>query len=105
MSDINELIVGSSPVLQLTLTNPLINPPEVSDASVAVTLYNPENEEVDGQTWPVTLPYSGAGGIYRETLAPISGIEAGVIYHAKYVATGADGIVGNFCLTIKAKGC
>lgn len=101
----NSLPLNNSIFFELVLTNPEVSPPDVNDASVIVTLTDPDGNPVAGQTWPMTLPPVGEGGVYRKTVPPISGLIAGTNYKATYNVVGADGLIGEFCAEVKAKGC
>ena len=102
----NKLPVGSSVSFELVLTNPIISPPEVTDASVEVVVTDETGAQVSGVTWPILLPHvTEEPGTYRKTVDPISGLQNGAIYHVEYTATGANGVVGVFCVDLKAKGC
>jgi hypothetical protein len=50
----------------------------INTATCAVTLYDSNDVEVSGETWPLTLNYvSASDGIYRATLADTLSVSAG----------------------------
>ena len=82
---------------KLVLRNPDASPKYVNDATVTATITNLNDENVEGQSWPVALGYvSGSNGIYKETITPVSGIEEGAKYKVKFDATGTGGIIGHW---------
>lgn len=99
----NELRLNNSVNFEITVTNPLIDPPYVNDATVTVKVLDPDGVEVLPST---VLSYVvGSNGIYRETVDPIVGLVAGVIYTVVYDITGSDSLKGQFKEKIKAEDC
>ena len=81
----------------LSLRNPDASPKYVNDATVTATVTTLNDENVEGQSWPLALGYvSGSNGKYQETIAPVSGIEDGCKYKVKFDATGTGGLIGHW---------
>jgi hypothetical protein len=101
----NALLLNNSIFFELTVTNPEVSPPAVDDATVTVTVTDSNGAELTGQIWPLALPSTGENGLYKKTVPPISGLVNGENYKVLYDVTGADGLIGQFCSSVKAKGC
>lgn len=106
MSSGNKLPVGSSPIFKLAGLQNAETGVFINDADVEVTLKDPDGVNVPGVSWPLELPnVGGSNGDYSQTTDPISGLVEGTIYTAEFVATGIDGLIGEFCLKLKAQRC
>lgn len=102
----NELTLNNSVAFELILSNELIDPSAVNDATVTVTIFDSAGAEVTGQVWPVTLDFVAlSDGIYRKTIPPISGLINNDIYHIIYDVIGSDSLEGEFCLDLRANSC
>ena len=61
----------------------------VNDAVVTATLFDSLNNEVPGQTWPVTLVFvTASNGDYQATLQDTVQITAGIFYRLQINADG-----------------
>lgn len=79
------------------ITNPLVDPIYVNDATVTVTLYDASGTEVTGQAWPLTLDYIAASnGEYAKSTNPISGLVANEPYRVVLNAVGTDSLEGEW---------
>ncbi|MBW1672139.1 MAG: hypothetical protein JRJ45_00585 [Deltaproteobacteria bacterium] len=97
MSFVLALHPDNSLSFQAIITNPLVDPIYVNDATVTVTVYDSADAEVVGETWPLTLAYvTDSDGEYAKTVNPISGITAGEIYKVVLLVLGADSLAGRW---------
>lgn len=89
-----------------TVTNPLVDPVYVNDATVTVTIYVGEESggvELSGESWPVVLPYvSGSDGEYSKSFEPFGSLVIGQMYSVVIKAEGADGLDSKCTTRIKA---
>lgn len=62
----------------------------LNSATVEVTLYDDEDNEISGESWPLTLSYvSGSDGKYRATLS--KDLQLGSVEEGKAVVTADSG--------------
>jgi hypothetical protein len=80
-----ELYINNSSVLTLSGLRNVRTDEVVADATVRLTLYDPDGDEVTGQSWPVTLTAEGNGQYYA-ILAPSIDIDQGTTYNARVTA-------------------
>lgn len=67
----------------------------INNATVTVTLYDENDAEVSGQSWPASLAYvSASNGNYRATLEDVLNLLPNVEYTAIVTADGGPGLKG-----------
>jgi hypothetical protein len=104
------LYVGNNTVLQLgTTDDPLKNSvtgTTDTGATVTATIYEMDDTEVTGETWPVVLSHAGSG-IYRKTVSQSLNLVEHTSYKVIISATGTGGEVGKWTVVRKAevRGC
>ena len=70
----------------------VLNEESVNTATVQVTIYDSDGDEVSGTIWPRTLQYiPGSQGDYVETLDDEIGLELGLFYTAKLIIDDGTG--------------
>lgn len=87
-----DIFVGNTNLIELTgLSDPLTDTP-IIDATVTVTIKDREGEDVEGQTWPLSLAYvPDSDGDYRATIGPQVDLAAGDLYVIEIVAVATQG--------------
>jgi len=94
-----ELAPDNSVNVQVTLTNSITDA-SVDDATVTGRIDNPDDTVLEAT---FSMPFVAASsGIYRATLAPITGLTLGVIYKVIIDSTGTDSLIGHWELDVKA---
>jgi len=88
------LYIGNSTYFEYTLTNPIVSPIYVNDATVMLTIYDRAGVALPSETWPQQLSYVAASdGEYRVTLSPLTDLVEDEIYTVVIVATGTTGLI------------
>ena len=94
-----EIHPDNSVAVQITLSNPILGA-FVNDSTVTAEIQDGDGGIVKAS---FSLPYVAASdGIYRSTIPPVAGLTLGVIYSVIFDATGADSLIGNWLVDIKA---
>ena len=97
------LSVNNSTLIECKLSNPLKEPVYVNDAEVSVTILNSDGSALDGESWPVSLPYAAnSDGTYRESFNPFPALVVGEIYTIRINASGSGGLKGESNKKLKA---
>jgi hypothetical protein len=102
---IGSLYIGNDNILELNgLLNVSVSPSTyVNTASVAVTLYDTNGDEVSGETWPLTMSYvASSNGVYRATLSDSLSLKVNRRYRAKITANGGAGLQGEWHENVQA---
>lgn len=90
---------SNSAFIQVTIINPVTSA-AVNDATVTGRIDN-QDDSVLVETF--SMPYLAASdGVYRATLAPISGLISGIIYKVIIDSVGADTLIGHWSCEVKA---
>ena len=98
------VFVANSNLLELTGLRSEVEDAFIDDASVTVTIYDAADEEVAGETWPLTMDYtSGSDGDYSAIISEDVEFTAGATYYAHIEADGGDGRVGHWEFKFKPK--
>ncbi|MCP4984583.1 MAG: hypothetical protein GY928_00565 [Colwellia sp.] len=95
-----ELHPDNSVTVQIILSNALLDE-YVNDATVTCKIKNDTGDEIKSS---FSLPYiSSSEGIYRVTLAPVTGLVLDNIYTVIIDAVGADSLIGHWETRIRAE--
>lgn len=98
------LSLSSSTVISFIVTNPLLTPSYVNNASVTVTIKDSDGVELAGEPWPIVIPYKPESeGLYVKTFEPLENLVEGEIYSVIINVNGADGLKGEYTSKEKAK--
>ena len=101
-----KLYIGNSNVLQLgTTDDPVANSitgTTDTGATVTGTIYDMDDAEVTGETWPVTLSHN-SGGIYQAVLSDSLSLTEHTNYQIVINATGSAGENGKWTVVKKAE--
>lgn len=93
----------NSTVIQHTVTNPLLDPIFVNDATVTVTIFDSAGVELAGESWPVALPFvATSDGVYRKTFSPFVNLVLGEIYKIVINVVGTDSLESECISKIRA---
>lgn len=65
----------------------------IIDATVTGTVFDPDDVEVTGETWPLAMPFDSVTNIYRGVTAAGLGLTEGVLYRVNIVAKDGGGNV------------
>ena len=92
------LYIDNDNVIELSSLKNFITDAYINDATVTATLYDTDDVEVVGQTWPLTLAYAAAtDGIYRGVLEYDLSVDiAGSMYIAKVDVDAGSGLIAHF---------
>ena len=87
------LYLRGSTVVEHIVTNPLVVPSYVNDATVTVTIKDSKGVDLVGPTFPVNVPYVAASeGVYRYTFVSLPNLIAGEIYQVIFNVVGSDSL-------------
>jgi len=65
----------------------------IIDATVTGTIFDPDDVEVTGETWPLAMPFDSVTSIYRGVTSATLGLTEGVNYRVNIVAKDGGGNV------------
>lgn len=65
----------------------------ITDATVTATIFDPDDVEVTGETWPLAMPFDALTSIYRGITSASMGLTDGVVYRINYIAKNGGGAV------------
>lgn len=89
---ISSLLVSTDNIVEIDGLQDQSDSSYINDATVTVTLLDAGDNEVSGQSWPLTMSYvSGSNGKYRATLIDTLSLKANRRYLAKIEADGGSG--------------
>ena len=102
---IASLYIGNDNIIELSSLRNVSTSPEtyINDATVTVTIYDANGDEVSGETWPLSLSYvSGSSGKYTATLADTLSLSVNKRYRIKLTADGGAGLKGEWHENVNA---
>lgn len=63
----------------------------IIDATVTGTIFDPDDVEVTGETWPLAMPFDSVTNIYRGVTSATLGLIEGVAYRVNIIAKDGGG--------------
>ena len=98
------LTINTSESISYIVTNPLLDPVFVNDATVTVTITDCLGTDLVGESWPVALPYVAlSDGLYRKSFDPFVNLIEGDLYTVIINVVGADLLESECVSKVEAK--
>lgn len=94
--------IANTNVLDLVGLHSEVEDTYINNAEVTVTVYDKEDEEVEGMTWPATMDYvTATNGNYRLILEDDLGFAHNQTYKAHIDANGGANRIGHWEFSFK----
>jgi hypothetical protein len=97
------LLVGNSNVVELENLQNNVSGLHDAGATVSLTLYEADGDEVTGEIWPLNMAYDPETLTYRVTMSDGININAGQFYTAVVRAVGSGLEVGKWTIRLRAQ--